>query len=159
MVCPSCTSTDLKKISLIHAAGVYESRGQIRGLMFGAADGFLLGKYRGKSQSHLSKSLDPPRKLPYAAPIVLWLVGLFPTMAFVSRAKLSLLAGSLSMAYILALPVYLLVALLYNGLVRPKKHKNWEGKFMCQRCGAPIEAHTETPANPQTDDSHERAGK
>jgi hypothetical protein len=130
----------LKRISLVHAAGVYESRGRIRGALFGTGDGFLLGKYRGKSQSHLSKRLDPPKKLPYAAPIVLWLAALFPTMAFVGSTKLSLATGSISVAYVLALPVYLLVALLYNGLVRPKKHKNWEGKFMCQRCGALIEA-------------------
>ena len=144
---------------MVYSGGVYESRGRILGFLAGSSAGLLFGKYRGTSQSRLSKATSPPRKLPYAAPIVLWLVVFFPTMAFVSRARLSMVTGSISVAYILALPVYLLVAVLYNGLVRPKKHKNWEGKFMCQRCGAPFEAHPETPTIPQDEGSHELAGK
>jgi hypothetical protein len=159
MVCPSCNSTDLKKMSLIYAAGVYESRGRIRGLFFGSSDGFLLRKYGGASQSQLSKMASPPKKLPYAAPIILWLVGLFPTMALVARAKLSPLTGLISVAYVLALPVYLLVVLFYNWLVRPKKHRNWERKFMCQRCGALIEVQTRTQVNPGSQHSHQLAGK
>ena len=48
------------------------------------------------------------------------------------------------MAYVLALPVYLFVVLLYNRLVHPKKRENWKRKFMCLRCGAHIEAHSVT---------------
>jgi hypothetical protein len=66
--------------------------------------------------------------------------------------------GLISVAYVLALPVYFLVALFYNWLVRPKKHKNWERKFMCQRCGALIEAHTRTQVNPHQQHSHELPG-
>ena len=83
MICPNCNSTDLKKLSLIGATGVYESRGRMGGLLFGNGDGVLFGRYRGRSQSHLSKRLAPPENLPYAAPIVLWLIGFLPTMAFV----------------------------------------------------------------------------
>jgi hypothetical protein len=43
------------------------------------------------------------------------------------------------------IPVYFLAALFYNWFVRPKKHKDWERKFMCQRCGALIEAMTVKP--------------
>jgi hypothetical protein len=159
MVCPNCNSSDVKRVSLIHAAGVYESRGRIRGLVSGSGDGFLFGSYRGTSQSRLSKAMNPPRKLPYVAPVILWLVGLFPTMASVARAKLSPLTGLISVAYVLALPVYFLVALFYNWLVRPKKYKNWERKFMCQRCGALIEGHTRTQVNPRQQHSHELRGR
>jgi len=86
MVCPNCNSTDLKKLSLIHAAGVYESRGRIVGLT-GSGDGVLLGKYRGASQSRLSKLTSPPRKAPYVSPFVLWLLGFFVVMAFAGRGK------------------------------------------------------------------------
>jgi hypothetical protein len=135
MVCPNCNSTDLKRISLIHAAGLYESRGRILGFLAGSGDGLLFGKYRGKNQSQLSMMAAPPAKLPYASPVILWLVGFFPLMAFVSRGKLSPLAGLLSVTYLLALPVYLLAAMFYNFVFRPKKYRAWENDFMCQRCG------------------------
>ena len=56
-------------MSLIYAAGVYESRGRIRGLVSVSGDGFLFGSYGGMSQSRLSKAVNPPSKLPYVAPI------------------------------------------------------------------------------------------
>jgi hypothetical protein len=157
MVCLNCNSTDFKRVSLIHAAGVYESRGRFQGLEIG--NGFLFGRYRGKSQSRLSSAVNPPRRFPYAAPIILWLVGFFPTMAFVGRAKLSFLTSLIPVAYVLALPVYLLVALSYNWLVRPKNYKNWERMFMCQRCGALIEAQIGTQVNARGQHSHELADK
>ena len=82
----------------------------------------------------------PPKKLPYAVPAILWLLGLFILMPFDGRGKLSWLMGMISAVYILAIPAYFLVALFHNLLVRPKKHMDWERKSMCQRCGALIEA-------------------
>ena len=38
VICPRCNSTDLKKVSLIYAAGVCESRGRMGGLLFGNGD-------------------------------------------------------------------------------------------------------------------------
>ena len=136
MVCPNCNSTDLKTASLIHAAGLYESRGRIGGLLFGNGDGFFVGKYRKANQSRLSKMVAPPRKAPYVLPVILWLMGFFIVVAFAGRGKLSWMMGALSFGYLLALPAYLLIALFYNVLFRPKKQKRWEGRFMCQRCGA-----------------------
>jgi hypothetical protein len=62
--CPSCNSSDLRKASLIHAAGVYESQGQVRGLFFGD---LFFGRYKGTNQSRLSKLVGPPAKFPSAA--------------------------------------------------------------------------------------------
>jgi hypothetical protein len=101
LVCPNCNSSDLKRVLLIHAACVYESRGRILGFFGGSGDGLLFGRYKGTSQSRLSKGVNPPRKLPYVAPIILWLVGLFPTMASVARAKPFPLTGLISVAYVL----------------------------------------------------------
>ena len=139
MVCLNCTSTDLRKVSLTHAAGVYESRGWFLGFLLGGMDGALFGRYRGTSQSRLSRMLNPPRKLPYVAPTILWLIGFFILLSFVGRGKLSWEMALLSVAYILALPASLLGSLSYNIVVRPRKLKNWERRFMCQRCGAMIE--------------------
>ena len=139
MVCPNCSSTDLRKVSLVHAAGINESRGWFLGLLLGGADGALLGRYRGTSQSHLSRLLNPPRKLPYFGPIVLWLFGFFILMSFDAQGKLSWAMAVFSVAYVLLLPACLLGALIYNFFVRPKKFKQWQQKFMCQRCGTIVE--------------------
>jgi hypothetical protein len=136
MICPNCNSSDMKRVSLIHADGLYESCGRIRGFFLGHSDGLLFGKYRGKNQSRLSAMLSPPRKLPYASPLALWLAGFFLVMAFVGGGKLSLGMSFLSALYILSLPAYLIGALCYNLAIQPKKFKHWNRKFMCQRCGA-----------------------
>src|SRR5882672_9223427 len=132
MVCPNCNSTDLKKLSLIYAAGVYESRAGISGLFLGSSDSFLLGKYRATSQNQLSKIFRPPRKGPYIVPVIFWLIGLFVVMAFAGRGKLSWMMGFLSIGYVLLFPGYIVGALLYNFLVHPKKFRAWDQKFMCQ---------------------------
>jgi hypothetical protein len=136
MVCPNCNSTDMKKLSLIYAAGVYESRGRIGGLLFGSGDGFFFGKSRGTSQNRLSAMLRPPRKAPYLAPAIFWVISLFIVMAFAGREKLSWAMGALAVSHLLALPTYLLAALVHNFFVRPKKYKDWNEQFICQRCGA-----------------------
>jgi len=125
----------LKKASLIYAAGVYESRGRIGGLLFGNGDAFFVGKYRGANQSLLSKMLGPPKKAPYLAPVILWVMGFFIVIAFAGRGKLSWMMGALSVGYLLILPAYLLAALLYNFFLRPKKYKDWTEEFICQQCG------------------------
>lgn len=143
-MCPNCNSCDLKQVPLIYAAGIVESRSRFCGIFLGSGDGFLFGAHRGKSQSRLSEMIGPPKKLPYAGPAILWLLGLFMLMAFDGRGKLSWLMGMISAVYILAIPAYFLVALFHNLLVRPKKHEDWERKSMCQRCWALIEPPTVT---------------
>jgi len=123
----------------VYAAGIHESRGWFLGLLLGGADGALLGRYRGTSQSRLSRLLNPPRRLPYVAPIVLWLIGFFILMSFDAQGKLSWVMAVLSVGYVLLLPAYLLGSLIYNLFIRPKKFKRWQQRFMCQRCGATVE--------------------
>ena len=139
MVCPNCSSTNLRKVSLVHAAGIHESRGRFLGLLLGNMDGVLFGQYRGTSQSRLSRLLNPPRKLPYLAPIVLWLIGFFILMSFDARGKLSWVMAVFSVTYVLLLPTYLLGSLIYNLFIHPKKFKQWQQKFICQQCGAIVE--------------------
>jgi hypothetical protein len=104
MICPNCQSSDLRNVSLVHAAGAYESSGHIRGLFLGGADGLLFGRYRGTNQSRLSSMVRPPMRLPFVQPVILWLVCFFPLMAFVGGGKLSILAG---LAYISFLHIFL----------------------------------------------------
>jgi hypothetical protein len=127
---------DLKKVSLVYAAGVHESRGRLHGLLFGSGAGLLFGGCRGTSQSRLFKAQSPPKKLPYAAPTILWLLGFFILMGFDGRGKLSWMMGILSVTYLLLLPFFLFGVLFYNLFVRPKRERAWESQFVCQRYGA-----------------------
>jgi uncharacterized membrane protein YfcA len=104
----------------------------------GLGDGLLFGRWRGRSQSLLSKRMALPRKAPYLAPAFVWLLGFFIVVAFAGRGKLSWLIGALSTAYVLLLPTYLLASLAYNFLVRPKNYRKWEQKFLCLQCGAVV---------------------
>ena len=120
MICQSCNSSDLIKLSLIHAAGLYESRGRIRGFLLGQSDGLLFGSYRGKNQSSLSKMVRPPAKFPYATPAILWLVGFFLLMALVDRGKLSFAMGLVSVAYACCFLLWLFRPSFTTGSYIPK---------------------------------------
>jgi len=63
-------------------------------------------------------------------------LGFFILMAFDAPGKLSWVMGTLSVAYVFLLPAYLVGALFYNLCIRPKKCRDWEDRFVCQRCGA-----------------------
>jgi hypothetical protein len=135
MVCPNCNSSNLKRVSLIHAAGVYESRGRFRGLLFGGTDGALFGRYRGTSQSRLSALSNPPARAPYRWTDHFMANRILHPDVFRWTRKLSWEMAVLSVAYLFLLPAYLLASLFYNFFVRPAKHRRWKEKFMCQRCG------------------------
>src|ERR1700730_15668059 len=77
MVCPNCNANNFRKVSMVHGAGVYESRGRWNGFFLGHIDGLFFGRFKGTSQSRLSAMADPPPRLPYGSPITLWLVGFF----------------------------------------------------------------------------------
>ena len=150
MVCLNCKSTDLKKLSLIYTAGVYESRGRIHGLFLGSGDGVFLGKHRGTSRSHLSKLASPPRKAPYLAPIIFWLLGFFIVMAFAGRGRLSTLMAIASVGYLFLLPALLIGAFIYNLFVYQKRYCNWDRRFLCQRCGSTSVASTNLESTPHS---------
>jgi hypothetical protein len=134
--CPTCNSSDLRAVPLIHAAGVYESRGRFGGLLPGGGEGLFFGRYRGTNQNRLSGMLRPPTRWPFISPVILWLAGFFVAMAFAADGKLPWIAGLVSVAYVFFLPAYLLAALFYNFVLRPGKYAKWESTMMCQRCGA-----------------------
>jgi hypothetical protein len=103
MVCPSGNSANLKKLSLIHAAGTYESRGRVGGPVLGSRDGLLFGKYLGTHLSQLSKMAGPPKTAPCGTPIALWLIGLFMLMSTAGSGRIASIIGLLLvMFYVLA---------------------------------------------------------
>ena len=126
----------MKKVSLIYAAGTLRSRGGFLGFLLGGGDGVLLGQYRGTTRSRLAASLRPPRKAPYGGPILLWFLGYFPVLSLIVNKIHSPAKGILALGYFALLPTCILAALFYNILVRPRKVRGWEHKFICFSCGA-----------------------
>ena len=67
-----------------------------------------------------------------------WSLTRQPSKVYRRSAPLGLLAA----AYLLLLPALPVGAFVYNFFVYPKKHRRWEGTFMCQRCGLLFEPHS-----------------
>jgi hypothetical protein len=133
MVCPSCLSNDLKKLSLIYMAGSYERKGRSRGIVF-SAEG--VGAYRARNrsthESKLSKVAAPPKKWAIVKPLLYGVVGAFCLVLVPLKGQ----AWNLLFAVCcVAVVVYLLAALLHNMRRYPEALRSWESSFMCQRCG------------------------
>jgi hypothetical protein len=150
MVCQNCNSSDLKRVSLIYAQGLFKSRGRLHGLFLGNRDGLHFGRYRGTSHNHLSMMLRPPTKGRYVTPTILWLLRFFLVIAFASRGTLTTPMAIASVTYLFLLPAGLVGIFVHNLYVYPRKFTNWERTFMCQRCGALAEVQAETKVAAQT---------
>ena len=87
--------------------------------------------------------VEPPVRLPFARPAILWLFGLFAVAALDGRGKLSATMALISLAYLLLLPAYILAAVVYNLFALPRRYRSWENTFACRRCGRLIETHAD----------------
>src|SRR5216684_4446924 len=146
--CPTCQSSDLKKVSLAYQEGLsrLKAKSRLRGLLFGE-DGpnVIVGTAvtRGTYQTELSRALRPPKKWSYGK-LLLWI-------GFVSVVSLIFYTHTVmsSSSMVSALPVVMfgvigavvLLALLaviwrHNQLVYPRAYDQWGRSFVCQRCGA-----------------------
>lgn len=122
MVCPSCSSTDLKKLSLVYVSGTYEGSGVSRGAVLSAGGpGLHVGRNRGTYQSKLSGVAAPPKKRSFIKWILWWLLGLV-IVALLSLRLLHSLPGNqarewdnlVGLVYLLTLPVLLTSIFRYN---------------------------------------------
>lgn len=137
MVCPSCSSNDLKKLSLIYMAGTYDSSGVSRGVVLsGSGLGVFRGRRRSKHESKLSKLAAPPKKWLLLKPLLYGIAGVlvFPLVRVSRHAWDALFLG-----YCAAVILYLAGAFFYNVFRYPKALREWESLFMCQRCGQIIQ--------------------
>lgn len=133
MVCPSCSSSDVKKLSLIYIDGTYEGTGVSRGIVLSDGGvGVFRGRRRTRHQSKLSKLAAPPSKRRLLKPLLYGIAGvLLSPLVRVSRH----VWDALFLSYCAAVMLYLAGALLYNVFGYPKSLRHWESLFMCQRCG------------------------
>lgn len=150
--CPQCGSTELTKLSLIHAAGLSDLNARSRGwgllVGSGGADlGFGTFKTTGEIQTRLSQKVSPPRKLSYLKILFGGLTGLFVLESILGYFDTFLRFGGnfnqqltwfgYGLLGIIAFVLFL--ALHHNVQVFPRRYRLWNRSVMCRRCGHVLE--------------------
>src|SRR5215468_4811573 len=112
MICPSCSSNDLKKLSVIYMGGTYDSTGVSRGVVLSEGGlGVFRSRRRTRHQSKLSRLAAPPQKRRLLRPLLYGIAGflVFPLVRVSRHAWDALFIG-----YCALVVLYLAGALLYN---------------------------------------------
>lgn len=147
LVCPSCESHEVRKVSLVYEEGFQKTRTKT---IFGGGAISLLGPVfglgaaysRGTSQSLLAERLAPPR-VPrpffYAviAFLVIGIVGLLPPIL------IGIIFGNIAyhfvvfiwFAALIAYPCYVFIREMALLRGYQKKLSDWNQLFMCNQCG------------------------
>lgn len=142
MFCPSCSSNDLKKLSLIYMSGIHDTTGVSRGVVLSEGGlGVFRGRRRSTHQSKLSTLAAPPKKCRLLKPLLYGIAGLLclPLVRVSRHAWDALFFG-----YCAVVVVYVVGALFYNFFRYPEALRRWQSLFMCQQCGAIVEPQTST---------------
>jgi len=146
--CPTCNSTDLKKVSLAHEEGLVRSNSltRIQGVLVGSGGpNIIVGSAatKGTRQTALSRRLSPPRKWS-CLKLLIWFVAL-SFVALVIYVHVVMVTSSISSSfpvklYSLITPLtFVLLAFLTwmrNHFIYARQKADWGRSFVCQRCGA-----------------------
>jgi hypothetical protein len=147
--CPKCNSTDLKKVSLAHEEGLYQTEGRTRlraVAVGGGGPDLVVGRAttRGSQQSSFSKQLSPPVKWSYLKVIgwsvlvfvcVGWLV--FYVNAITANAT-TVLSAPLTFFALISSAIFALLLFLawrHNHSIYQTQYVRWDKSFICERCG------------------------
>jgi hypothetical protein len=146
--CPNCKSSDVKKVSLAHEEGLFQTtaRSRLRGFLLGEnGPNLVVGRAitQGTHQSQLSVRLRPPAKWSYAK-LILWsaLFSLGLMVVYIRSVMASATpASSVGVISCLVLfPVVFLFCLFlvwrHNTFFYPRQLERWNRSFLCNRCGA-----------------------
>ena len=114
--CPRCGSAEVRRLSLIHQAGLPVS------MKNGAAH----------AQSALSKSAAPPALKPWLSWAVLTIVAFAVVIVSLSDDAPS---GLIPLGVAVLAMAKWLRAVWYNKMIYPELHTLWQRSSMCGRCG------------------------
>ena len=142
--CPHCGSDQIQRYSVAFANGISDVNTNTVGIGVGSG-GLGVGgaKTRGTSQSALSMSVAPPKKIGYVGeflkaflgiPFVIWIIVaiLFPNTKTTSIIFNVIIYGS--MAAYLYFHTYKCVY-NYNKNIFPQEMENWKKSWICLKCG------------------------
>ena len=113
--CPRCGSAEIRRLSLIHAAGLPTNTDR-----------------KPQHEAVLSKQAAPPMR----KPTVVW-VGAALALALVAIMTRSI-STAVTTTELLGVAAAIGVAaraVTYNGMVYPRLYEQWERSSMCNRCG------------------------
>lgn len=147
--CPSCKSTDLKKVSLAYQEGLQRvsTRTRLRGVVVGS-DGpdVVVGRAttKGTQQTEISKVLTPPKKWSYLK-VIGWSALVFLSAGWIVfyvntiiRNGSSVSSFPLTIYAVFAAGVFVVLFLIYwkhNHTSYPRDYAQWNRSFICERCG------------------------
>lgn len=138
VLCPKCTSGEVRSLSLIYREGLSHSVTNTTGTGFGGARGGFGGGTmsavsHGRSQTVLSKEAAPPSK----KRVVTWLVlTVIFSFLFLGSTK-DFGVSTLVFAGVAALSIWMAMNNReYNATQFPELYSRWQRSFMCNRCGA-----------------------
>ena len=145
--CPSCNSTDLKRLSIAYQEGRFSvnTNSRLRGMVVGAGGpDVVIGRAttQGVQQSDLSRKLSPPTKWSYRK-VLLWSVAISAVALIAYVRSVMSQPGPASTLpvtlYAITFPVVFafLLALIWrhNHYVYRRKYTDWNRAFICQQCG------------------------
>jgi len=139
LTCPKCTSTEVRKLSLIYneRRSIINTVSQGTGAAFGSGGGMAFGSTStsttGRQQTALSRQAAPPGKKHW----ILWSTAAFfcGFYALASIAHPGL--GTLVALGLTILSVrFAMSGRQFNNEVHPGLMQQWDQSFMCNRCGA-----------------------
>src|SRR5262249_14559242 len=145
--CPSCSSTDLKRLSIAYQEGRFSvsTNSRLSGVVVGAGGPDVVtgrATTQGVQQSDLSRKLSPPTKWSYRK-VLLWSIAIsFVALVVYVRSVMSQAAPVSTLPvtlYAIIFPVVLvfLLALVWrhNHSAYQRQYADWDRSFICQRCG------------------------
>ena len=147
--CPKCNSTDLKKVSLAHEEGLFQSEGRTRlraVVVGGGGPDLVVGRAttQGTQQSAHSKKLNPPVKWSYLK-VIGWSVLVFACVGWlvfyvntVTTNPTTVSSAPLRVFALIAGALFILLTFLvfrHNHSIYQRRFAEWDRSFICQRCG------------------------
>ena len=151
--CPKCNGTDLKKVSLAHEEGLFQSEGRsrLRAIVVGGGGTDLIvgrATTRGSGQSALSKRLTPPVKWSYLK-VIGWSVILFVCVGWlifyvntITTNATTVSSAPLIFFALISGGIFVLLVFLvwrHNHGTYQREFAEWDRSYVCQRCGAVLE--------------------
>lgn len=146
--CPQCGSTELTKLSLIHATGLSDLNARSRGwgVLFGSGGtdlGFGTFKTKGEIQTRLSQKVSPPRKRSYLKILIGGLIGFFVLEFILGYFDTFLRFGGnfdqqltwFGYGWLGIIAFILCITFRHNAWTVPKRYQVWDQSSMCCSCG------------------------
>ena len=136
--CPHCQSTEIQRFSVAYQSGISQINAKTAGIGMSLSGKVGIGgaQTKGQSQTELSRTTAPPKKLTYGIWIVCGFVASFFLSFLFNQILPQTLADGLAISGSVGLVLYFMYrSFRFNRDVYPKLMQQWENSWVCFRCG------------------------